>query len=100
MPPFGKPPTVTSDFNDILQDSTFNFDNLYNYYGSFRIINSIDPNIEISSINYIIDEEIYEVEYIKQLPKRFSPYSSESEVKTERLKINELIALLEEKDKA
>lgn len=85
---------------NIYSSLDFNFDNLYNYYGSFRIINSIDPNIEISSINYIIDEEIYEVEYIKQLPKKFPPYSSESEVKRERLKINELIVLLEEKDKA
>ena len=85
---------------NIYASSEFNLDNLYGYYGSFRIINSMNPNIQFLYFNYIIDEEIYEVKYREQQPFGSSHYSHELELKTERLKINELIALLEEKDKA
>lgn len=78
--------------------------NYYSNYSHFYWIEKINSKIKINSIIYIISKEIYEIDYSELLPKRTgfgaSHYSQEPEVKTERLKINELIALLEEKDKA
>jgi len=69
--------------------------NYYSNYSHFYWIEKINSKIKINSIIYIISKEIYEIDYSELLPKRTgfgaSHYSQEPEVKTERLKINELI---------
>ncbi len=77
--------------------------NYYSNYSHFYWIEKINSKIKINSIIYIISKEIYEIDYSELLPKR-TGFGSQSfiepKIVTERLKINELIALLEEKDKA
>lgn len=48
---------------NIYLSSDFNFNNLYENYSNFRIIESFNPNIQILSINYLIEKEQYEIQY-------------------------------------
>ncbi len=70
----------------------FNFDNLYEYFSNFKIIESFDSIIKIHFLDYLIDKELYDIKYSNQ-----SNFSQYSEIIEERLTIDEFMELLKEK---
>ena len=48
---------------NIYSSQHFKHTDYFIHYGNFHLINKINSNIEISSINYIIKEELYEISY-------------------------------------
>ncbi len=86
---------------NIYSSPDFKHNKYYTNYSHFHWLEETNSTIHFNSIMYLITEEIYEVNYFELLPKKtgfgYNSYAQETEPKIERLKINELIALLEEK---
>lgn len=85
---------------NIYNSEDFELNKIFINYSYFHLINDINTQINISSFNYIVNEEIYEIEYTNLQPKKSGfgqPRFNEPEMKKERLNISDLIELLEEK---